>query len=129
MSFFKKLFAKAAPNVDLSQIDEKAESDFNEAFASLVNEQVSAVATTFEDRIKALEQKETPQAFDASELTAKIEALQSAKAEANTQLETISKEFAKFKLESTNKPAANAGNEPPSLVTTEKPKGYKNLNQ
>ena len=119
MSFFKRLFAKVAPSVDLSQIDEKAESDFNEAFATLVNEQVSAVSTAFEDRIKALESKETP-SFDATSLTQKIEALETAKAEANTQLENLSKEFASFKLTSTNKPAANSNSEAPSLVVEEK---------
>ena len=85
MSFFKRLFAKVAPNVDLSQIDEKAESDFNEAFATLVNEQVSAVSTAFEDRIKALEQKETPNT-EGFATTEAVTALENKLATANEAL-------------------------------------------
>jgi len=108
MSFFKKLFAKAAPSADLTQIDEKAEAEFNEAFATLVNEQVSAVATKFEDRIKALESKETPQAFDASELTQKIEALEAAKAESDTKVSALVTELHDIKAGATNKPKSNS---------------------
>jgi len=78
----------------------------------------------FEARLVALESKETPQAFDASELVAKIEALQTAKTEADTQISNLSTDLAKVKLSATAKPAANAGNEPPSLVTTEDKKPF-----
>lgn len=132
MSFFKKLFAKVAPSADLTQIDEKAEADFNKAFADLVTEQVSAVATAFEDRVKALENKETP-AFDASELSAKIEALETAKAEAvnkltealaiaNTDLKALKSELADVKLGKTAITATdNSFNAPPSSAEVEMP--------
>jgi len=121
MSFFKKLFAKVAPSADLTQIDEKAEADFNKAFADLVTEQVSAATTDFQARIKALEEKEMPQAFDATALTQKIEglekALETTKAESETKVIALVTELQDIKAGASNKPKANS--KIPVLNTTQ----------
>lgn len=126
MSVFEKFKAYFAGTAGKDEA--KSEESFNDFFAKEVSTAVGsaydAKAAELETRLKALEQKEAPQAFDASELSAKIEALQTAKTEADTQISNLSTELAKVKLSATAKPAANAGNEPPSLVTTEEKKPF-----
>jgi len=128
MSVFEKFKAYFAGTAGKDEA--KAEESFNDFFAKEVSTAVGsaydAKAAELETRLKALEQKETPQAFDATALTQKIEGLEKAlnttKSESEAKVSALVTELQDIKAGTANKPKAN--NKIPALNVEQNEGGF-----